>query len=142
MIREYRGEDVEAVLAAWDAASALAHPFLSEEFQNGVRDQIKNVYLPMTETSVWETDGSVVGFISLFENEIGGLFLDPKLHGRGIGRALVDHACTMRDELDVEVFQDNVIGRSFYEKYGFVQTEEKIHPETSLNLLRLKYVVK
>lgn len=142
MIREYRDEDLEAVLAAWATASTEAHPFLSEEFQNGVRHQIENVYLSMTKTWVWETDGSVVGFISLFKNEIGGLFLDPKFHGLGIGRALVDHACGLRDELDVEVFKDNVIGRTFYEKYGFVRTEEKVHVETGLDLLRLKFVVK
>lgn len=138
MLRKYQPEDVDDLLSAWESASAIAHPFLSEEFQVEARDKIANVYLPMTETWVWESDGHVVGFISLFGNEIGGLFLAPKFHGLGIGRAFVDHARRLREELEVEVFKANTIGRTFYAKYGFVLVQEKVHEETGLDVLRLR----
>ena len=138
VLRKYRTEDLEDVLTAWETASAVAHPFLSSEFQAKARHEIANVYLPITETWVWETDERVVGFLSLLGNEIGGFFVTPKYHGMGIGRSLMDHARELRAELEVEVFKANAIGRAFYEKYGFELIQERIHDETGLDLLRLR----
>lgn len=138
MIREYQAEDLEDVLMAWEAASAIAHPFLSAEFLAVERNNIANVYLPSAETWVWESEDRVVGFISLLGNEVGGIFVDPKFHGVGIGRALMDHARGLREELEVEVFKANVLGRAFYARYGFVLMQEKVHEETGLDVMRLK----
>lgn len=69
---------------------------------------------------------------------MGGLFVDPALHGRGVGRMLVDHARSLRDELEVEVFKDNTGGRAFYEARGFRQIGEGVHAETGLDVVRLK----
>jgi putative acetyltransferase len=95
------------------------------------------VYLPNAETWVWELDGRVVGFISLLGNEVGAIFVDPKVHGVGIGRALMDHARGLREELEVEVFKANVIGRAFYARYGFELMQEKVHDQTGLDMMRL-----
>ena len=63
MIRKYQPADSEDVLNVWARASALAHPFLSQEFLELERHNIPNVYLPKADTWVWEADGHVVGFI-------------------------------------------------------------------------------
>ncbi len=138
MIRRYRPEDLEDVLTVWAAASAVAHPFLSAEFLAVERHNIANVYLPNAETWVWESDGHVVGFISLLGNEVGAIFVDPKFHGTGIGQALMDHALELRKELEVEVFTENAIGRAFYARYGFELIEEKVHDQTGFELMRLR----
>ena len=96
------------------------------------------MYLPAAETWVWEADGHVAGFLSLIDNEIGGLFVAPTLHGRGIGRALVDHARRLRGELEVEVFKANALGRAFYSACGFIEVSEGVHSETKLDVIRLK----
>ena len=70
MIRESRPEDCDEVLSVWSAASALAHPFLDENFLERERHDIRNEYLPKADTWVWEADGRVVGFISLLGNEV------------------------------------------------------------------------
>jgi putative acetyltransferase len=137
MIREYRSTDLDAALTVWAEASALAHPFLSEEFLSRERHNIADLYLPVAETWVWEVAGRVVGFISLVDNEVGGLFVHPELHGRGIGRALMDHARGLREQLEVEVFKDNAIGRAFYDAYGFVELREGVHDETGRAVMRL-----
>ena len=137
MLRAYRVEDLDDLMATWAAASKIAHPFLTDEFQQNVGHDIANVYLPVTENWVWESDGHVVGFVSLLGNEIGGLFVDPKFQRQGIGKALVDHAGMERTQLDVEVFKDNAIGCVFYARHSFVVTEEKVHEETGFQLLRL-----
>lgn len=142
MIRKYRPEDLEDLLGVWEAASAVAHPFLSAEFIEQERHNIPNLYIPNTETWIWEADGRVVGFIALMGNEIGAVFVAPSVQRRGIGHSLVDHAKKQRDELEVEVFKLNAIGRAFYAKYGFVQINESIHEETGCELLRLRLTPK
>jgi len=137
MIREYRSDDRDAVLTIWAAASAVAHPFLTDEFLSIERRDIADLHLPVAETWVWEVAGRVAGFISLVGNEVGGLFVHPELHGRGIGRALVDHARRFHDELEVEVFKDNALGRAFYEAYGFVVRQEGVHGDTGFGIVRL-----
>jgi putative acetyltransferase len=138
MIREYRPSDLDDLLRTWAAASAVAHSFLSKEFLERERRSIPNVYLPNAETWIWEADGHVVGFISLLGNEVGAIFVDPRFHGAGIGRALMDRARAARGELEVEVFKDNAIGRAFYARYGFEPLHEKVHEETGFDLLRLR----
>jgi len=139
MLRKYRPEDLEDVLSAWAAASAVAHPFLSDEFQAAARHEIANVYLPITETWVWEADSRVVGFISLMGNEVGGFFVDPKSQRLGIGRTLMDHVRGLHEHLEVEVFKANTIGRAFYAKYGFEPIQEKVHDETGFDIVRLRF---
>jgi putative acetyltransferase len=137
MIREYRSDDLDALLTVWAAASAVAHPFLSGEFLSAERRNIADLYLPVAETWVWEVAGHVQGFIALMGHEVGGLFVHPELHGRGVGRALMDHARGLHGELEVEVFKDNALGRAFYAAYGFVEVREGVHEDTGLGVLRL-----
>ena len=127
MIREYEDKDLAELLDAWYSASMVAHPFLSEEFFEQERENIVSIHVPNAETWVYELDGIVIGFIALIENEVGAIFLDPKFHGRGIGRALMDHARNQRSELELDVFKENVIGRNFYKKYGFKEEYEHLH---------------
>ena len=138
MIRKYKSADLEDMLNTWEAASAVAHPFLSEEFIEQERHNIPNVYVPMAETWVWEVDGRVVGFIALIGNEVGAIFVEPEFQGGGIGRALMDRARDLRGELEVEVFTANAIGRAFYDKYGFELMHEKIHEPSGFEVMRLK----
>ena len=138
MIRPYATRDLDELLDAWEQASRLAHPFLDDVFFRRERKAIVDVYLPMTETWVYLVEERVVGFIALLDQEVGALFVDPAFHGQGIGRALMDHACTLRVHLEVEVFKANAIGRRFYDRYGFAFVKEHMHEETGHPLHRLR----
>lgn len=138
MIRKYKGSDCEDVLTVWAKASALAHPFLADEFLEVERHNIPNIYLPNAETWVWEVDGRVVGFISLLGNEVGAIFVDPAFHRQGIGRALVGRAQALRGELEVEVFEKNLLGRTFYTELGFKLMHRKVHDQTGFAVMRLR----
>ena len=117
----------------------MAHHFLDEVFFKLERENITSVYLPVTETWVYEKQGKVVGFISLLENEVGGLFVHADHHRKGIGRALMDHALKIRTPLVLEVFEDNAIGRNFYKKYDFVEIGEIFEEEIKKNQIRMKF---
>ena len=139
MIRKYDEHDIEVVVSLWRSASEIAHSFLSKDFLDQEDDNMRNIYLAFAETWVIEVDSSVVGFIALIENEIGGLFLDPDFQGQGLGRAMVDKAVTEKGSLKVEVFKENVIGRRFYDAYGFRKTEELFHEASGQSIVRMTF---
>ena len=139
MIRKYEATDVDVIIETWYQASMLAHSFLDEHFLEQEKQNIRHIYLPNTETWVFEVDGEVVAFISMIDNEVGAIFAKPEFHGRGIGRQLMTHVAGFYQTLEVDVFEKNSIGRAFYEKYGFVLVSSRLHEETGFNLLRLKY---
>jgi len=126
-IRRYKPSDTDAVIAIWEHANALAHPFLLPDFVDTVRTDMRAVYLPNAETWIVEHDERPVGFIAMIGTEIGGLFLDPRHHGNGLGRAMVDAVVVEKGSLQVEVFAKNRIGRTFYDSYGFAPVEEYLH---------------
>ena len=46
VIRTYRPADLEELLGVWARASAVAHPFLDQDFLERERRKIPDVYLP------------------------------------------------------------------------------------------------
>ncbi len=137
MIREYRPEDLPTVMDVWESAFVEAHPFLDQAFIDEERRVIPSLYMPRAETWVFETEGRIVGFISLLGHEVGGLFVAPAYQRRGIGRRLIEHARQRRGELVLEVFEQNTHARAFYEAEGFVLENQSTHEETGL--LHFKY---
>jgi putative acetyltransferase len=136
-IRRFEADDLELVMFAWRRANALAHPFLSQAYVARAEEEVRNIYIPAAETYVLEEAHAVIGFIALLGSEIGGLFLDPSKHGKGYGKALVDHAFALKGPLTVEVFRDNEIGRRFYERYGFTPVSQAPHPPTGMMICRM-----
>jgi putative acetyltransferase len=138
-IRPYENADLAAVLSSWEAATRLAHPFMSNEFIAQEKANVAELYIPNTDTWVAEIDGSVEGFVALIGNEVGAIFLQPRQHGKGVGRALMDKAKELHGSLEVQVFKDNQIGRNFYARYGFEGQEETRHEPTGRKILRLRF---
>ena len=99
---------------------------MSREFLVNEREHIQNLWLLEAETWVFEQDGNAVGFLSLIGDEVGAIFVYPEMQGSGIGRALMDHAVTLRGGLSLDVFEDNAVGRRFYDKYGFEYEHKQI----------------
>lgn len=139
IIRPYQDSDLSDLMASWESASSLAHPFLTAEFQAQVRKDIPALYLPNADTWVAEIDSNVVGFISLLGNEVGALFVATDHHKQGVGKTLMDKALSLHTKLELEVFKENSIGREFYKRYGFEQLEEQNHELTGNAVLKLAY---
>jgi putative acetyltransferase len=138
-IRQYKDNDLEAVLSTWERATRLVHSFMTDEFIAQEKKNIEEIYLPNTDTWVVDIDGEVRGFIALMGNEVGAIFLQPEFHGKGIGKALMDKAQQLQGDLEVEVFEANSTGRKFYSRYGFELIGESFHEPTKQQVLRLKF---
>lgn len=139
MIRLYQKKDIEDIVEVWYQASLLAHPFLSEKFLAEENHNLRERFLPHSQTWVVEKQGRVVGFISLMENEVGGLFVHPAWQRQGIGMALMDKARSLHKNLELEVFEANKQGRAFYAKYGFVPIKKYREETTGEMTIRLRY---
>jgi putative acetyltransferase len=140
VIRKYKEDDMAHVLSAWERASQIAHPFLPREFLATERASIPGyLRLPATETWVVEQAHQVVGFMSLVGNVIGLLYVQPAVHGTGVGRALMDKAKELRRDLEVEVFAANTAACRFYVKSGFVLRCAMTHRQSGYEMLRLKF---
>lgn len=139
MIRLFQPSDLPALLEVWYAASRIAHAFQNERFFAEERQAIPRDYLPNVQTWVYERENEVVGFICIFDDEVGGLFVHPEAQGRGIGHALVDWVRREHPVLEVEVYRENDLGRRFYTSYGFRQIHAHLYDETGHELLRLRY---
>ena len=138
MIRKHIEKDLEQILNVWYHSSTLAHPFLKLEFVEKVKSDMRNIYIPDSDTWVYEMDLEIVGFISMIDNEIGGLFVMPRILGKGIGTQLINFVGNNHKNLEVEVFEKNKIGRAFYDKHGFYLVKEFIHLESGENVLRMR----
>ena len=139
MIRKHNENDLEQIINIWYQSSTLAHPFLNSSFVEKVKSDMTNIYIPNSNTWVYEIDNTIVGFISMINNEIGGLFVLPNNHSKGIGTKLVDFIKKEHTVLEVEVFEKNLIGRAFYDKYGFERIKKYYHKESGSEVLRLKF---
>ena len=138
MIRKYKEKEIPKLLEIWESAALIAHPFLNTEFHEMVKGAMKDMYLPNSDTWVYEENGNIIGFISMMKNEIGGLFVDPNQQSKGVGTSLVNHINQFHNILEVEVFEENKIGKPFYEKYGFKVIKEYLMKETNQKVLRMK----
>ena len=138
MIRPYTEADLPAVLDIWYQASVVAHSFLSEDFLARERVTIAEQWMPIAETFIYELDGAAVGFISMIGNEVGAIFVDPGVQNRGIGRSLMDHVREGRPYLELDVFEENALGRRFYDRYGFRFVDVHMNDEAGHAELRLR----
>jgi GNAT superfamily N-acetyltransferase len=84
-----------------------------------------SIHLPPAQIAngqviVAELDGVLAGFAAIVGGELDGLFVEPDLWGRGIGRALIDAAAheARRKGLSLTVIAAPG-ARRFYESCGF-----------------------
>ncbi len=65
MIRKFGGSDIDPVLDIWLSASIKAHDFVEASFWKSQVENMRNIYIPASETYVFESNSKVVGFIRL-----------------------------------------------------------------------------
>jgi putative acetyltransferase len=121
-IRRAIPTDREVLLDVWLRSVRATHTFVSEEDIQSFLPQARD-YLASSEPEFWvlcDDSGAIMGFMGMSGSKMESLFLAPEFHRRGAGRRLVRHAQALRDELTVDVNEQNSAARGFYEACGFV----------------------
>ncbi|WP_447045593.1 N-acetyltransferase [Vreelandella sp. H-I2] len=130
MIRNYREADIEQILDIWLSASIKAHSFVGSEFWQSKVSEMRDMYIPASETFVYEVDEQIAGFYCLYGSTLAAVFVSPSLQGQGIGSALIDDAKSRRSCLQLSVYSQNAPSINFYKKHGFISLTEQIDEQT------------
>ena len=120
-IRDAQPSDVPRVASVFRAARGAAMPWLPVLHTPDEDQRYFGRAVDTQQGYVAVLDGSVVGFAVVDEPEavLEHLYLDPAVHRRGIGRALLDHARAGHDgPLQLWCFAENRAGRAFYAACG------------------------
>ena len=124
VIRTLRPDEAAAAADLHRRAGALIPGYDTSlhsetEFVALYRDRV------MVDGPVWGAfEGDMLcGHVALLPGWIDHLYVEPLLHGRGIGSALVQLAQGQQSELRLYTFQSNTRARAFYERHGFTIEE-------------------
>lgn len=73
MIREYRQSDIDQIIDVWLSASIAAHDFIEPAFWAEPLGDMRSLYIPASETFVFDDEGKIAGFYSLTDNTLAAL---------------------------------------------------------------------
>jgi len=114
-IRNSTPADAERMFAIWHDAVVATHDFLSDGDIAAIAEQVRP-YLAEGEFLVAvDDDEKALGFLGATGRHVDALFVDPKMQGHGIGRALM--AAVEADTVDVN--EQNPGALAFYRRIGF-----------------------
>lgn len=108
------------------AAAAKQAPWLEEP------EVIEDKYLPNSETWVACQGNKSLGFISLLDKFVGGIFVAPGQQGKGVGRQLIAFALERKRELTLEVYTQNEQAIRFYTSLGFREISRRPYDDEGL----------
>ena len=132
MIRTFRESDLSAIMKIWLDTNIKTHNFISEEYWTSNYDMVKEI-LPKAEIYVYEDDVTnlIDGFIGLTDCYIAGLFVKDTAQSKGIGKQLLDYAKSIKSEMWLSVYQENVGAVHFYKREQFQIKSESVDDNTN-----------
>lgn len=119
-IRAFEATDIDTLIDIWYRGSIKAHDFIDSSYWRSQREEMKEKYLPMSETYVMTHQSKIIGFISMVDDYLAALFIDVSYQSNGYGKGLLNFAKKQRDEIQLKVYKENSTAVDFYIKNGFV----------------------
>jgi putative acetyltransferase len=121
-IRRAQVTEHTALVNLWERSVRRTHDFLTEADIVHLRPLVAE-YFAGAASDIWvltDEEDVPIGFLGLAGDAIAALFMDAANRGQGGGRRLVSHAQELRGgDLTVDVNEQNVMARGFYEALGF-----------------------
>ena len=142
-IRQARYEDVERIaeIVIFNYRLNFFPIFQNDEFyfeELRVSRQIPCYEKKLDHIWVYD-DGVVKGFVQMDGQEVKKLFVEPVLQGKSIGSALLAYVISEQGANSLWALEKNFKAIRFYERHGFVMTNDKKYEEdTTEYLIRME----
>ncbi|MBQ4615727.1 MAG: GNAT family N-acetyltransferase [Mailhella sp.] len=133
MIRPFLESDTEEVVRLWLESARTSHGFLPQSFWDSVEQDIRTMYLPMSNEIVLHIDdvsGAINAFLAFAGDYLGALFVAPAAQGRGLGSRMLRIARRMHPDLSLTVYKGNARAVAFYQRHGLAILEERVEKST------------
>jgi putative acetyltransferase len=125
-LRRYEPRDEDASVALWLRTWQKAYPDLDfAERLDWWRERWRNELLPIAEVVVAETDGTMIGFVTVDPRTfyLDQIVVAPEHWRSGVGATLIADAKRISPAgLALDVNIDNVRAIGFYRRLGFLVT--------------------
>jgi len=104
----------------WEASVRATHHFLNEQDIAFFKSLLLNEYFKLVELfCIRAAAGHIIGFMGIESDKLEMLFVHPQAMGKGIGKALLEHAVKTLQVNKVDVNEENQQAVGFYQKMGF-----------------------
>ena len=132
MIRQFKKNDLPAVMQIWLDTNIKAHDFIPKEYWENNYEIVKEI-LPDAEIYVHEDDtaGFIDGFIGLTDNYIAGIFVKEDKQSKGIGKKLLNYVKNIKPNISLSVYQKNTKAVRFYKREQFQIVSENVDDITN-----------
>src|SRR6195952_2678523 len=122
-IRDADPGEHAVLVGIWRRAVEATHRFLGAAEIDDLEPRVR-AELARAAVRVAAGPAGPVGFLGGSTGEIAMLFVDPVVHGRGAGTALLDDAAAHHPVLTLDVNEQNPAARDWYARRGFRETGE------------------
>lgn len=139
IIRKLEDGDITNTVDIWYETSLKAHDFIPKEYWESNKETMKTTYIPMSETFVASKNNEIVGFVSLLDNYLAAIFVKVNFQGDGVGSALIKHAKSIHNNLELKVFVKNKQAVFFYKSKGFIVEKESLDEDTGEKEFHMKW---
>lgn len=120
LIEDVLPEDYVEMLNVWENSVRATHDFISEqdiEFFKPII--IEQAFPSVTLKCMKDKQGTIIGFIGVYQQKLEMLFVLNELRGKGIGKQLLNYAVTQLSVNKVDVNEQNPLAVGFYQHMGF-----------------------
>lgn len=139
MIRDYKAEDLNAIMTLWLETNIAAHPFIDPNYWYEHAPIVRKV-LPTATLVVHVNDyDEIDGFIGLERNHIEGIFVKATVQKNGIGSTLINYVKAQHSSLTLSVFSENTCALEFYKHHGFTILDEHFDTATRSHELNMRW---
>ena len=142
-LRRYDAGDEAAAIALWLRSWQAAYAQLDFAARlDWWRERWRNELVPSAEIVIAETDGELIGFVTVDPRTLylDQLVVAPPRWGSGVAAALIAAAKRLSPTgLDLDVNIDNARAIRFYGREGFVVSGEGVNPLSGKPLHRMTW---
>jgi len=142
-LRRYEAGDEAAAIALWLRSWQAAYPLLDfAARRDWWRERWRNELVPSAKIVIAETDGEMIGFVTVDPRTryLDQLVVAPQCWGSGVGAALIAEAKRLSPSgLDLDVNTDNARAIRFYVREGFVISGAGVNPISGMPVHRMSW---